>query len=969
MKSKLTEGFQHGFIDDNRQYRGNFTPRILTNSRQKSVKVLSTLLDELGNCQRFWFNVAFITNGGVKTLLQSLINLEVKNIQGTIVISDYLTFSQPGAMKQLLQFKNIELRIVQKQSHHAKGYLFDHGDYQSFIIGSSNLTQGALCKNRELNILLHSLEHGATLKELREEFQYDLDHSVVVNEDFIRIYEEYYIAQQVKNLIDPQVKYHTLRNRPEPNSMQHQALINLSEMRNAGKTKALVISATGTGKTYLAAFDVRAFAPKRMLFVIHRENIARKALLSFQEIIIDADLNDFGVYTGTEKNADVRYMFATAQTLSKEAHRLKFAKDHFDYIVIDESHHAGAKMYDHIIDYFEPKFLLGMTATPERTDGFDIYSKFDHNVAYEIRLHTALKADLLAPFHYFGISDLTVDGHALEEKADFNLLVSDERIDRIIESIGRYGADLDEIRGLIFCSKVEECYAIAEKLTARGYPSIGLTGEDKESARSAGIQRLETDDFTNKIDFLVCRDIFNEGIDIPRINLILMLRPTESAIVFVQQLGRGLRKAENKEYLTVLDFIGNYKNNFLVPIALYGDTSFNKDRIRRCLVNGSDLIPGASTINFDEITQKRIFESLNEANLSKFKDLKTDFELLKFQLGRTPMMMDFIEHGSRDPYSFVTEYKSYYGFLAKINPTIWRDKLSKRSLKILESLSMEVLNGKRIEEALLLRALLDQFEIHQDGRSADLAAIFSEENGFGSSPGVENTRTYVHNLNLRFATENKEGSLKAIGEIFNFQLIKFDELGGKLSLDIDLLESLKTSEFRLLLNDTVNASIHKHRLFYDGENCDGFHLYGRYSRKDVFRILGWEQNPLAQNVGGYVFDKLKTQCPIFVTYKKQDFQDYEDKLLSDRVLEYFSKRKRTLTSPEIIQFQTNKTLRIPLFIKKNDDEGTEFYYMGDITAVEDSYEQIRSADGINLVKMRFVLKHAVSNSVMKYLHS
>jgi superfamily II DNA or RNA helicase len=969
MKSKLTEGIQHGFIDDNSQYRGNFTPRILTNSGQKSVKVLSTLLDELENCNHFWFNVAFITSSGVKTILQALMRLQDKNIHGTIVISDYLTFSQPGAMKLLMQFENIELRIVQKQSHHAKGYLFDHGIYQSFIIGSSNLTQNALAINRELNILLHSLEHGATLKELREEFQYDLDHSVAVNEDFIRVYEELYKSQQLQNTREPKVKYFTTRNRPEPNSMQHQALINLSDLRNAGKTKALVISATGTGKTYLAAFDVRSFAPKRMLFVIHRENIARKALLSFQEIITDADLDDFGVYTGTEKNADVRYMFATAQTLSKEAHRLKFAKDHFDYIVIDESHHAGAKMYDHIIDYFEPKFLLGMTATPERTDGFDIYSKFDHNVAYEIRLHTALKADLLAPFHYFGISDLTVDGRALEEKADFNLLVSDERIDRILESIGRYGAELDEIRGLIFCSKVDECYAIAEKLSERGYPSIGLTGVDKESDRAAGIHRLETDDLTQKIDFIVCRDIFNEGIDIPRINLILMLRPTESAIVFVQQLGRGLRKAENKEYLTVLDFIGNYKNNFLVPIALYGDTSFNKDRIRRCLVNGSDLIPGASTINFDEITKERIFKSLNDANLSKFKDLKTDFELLKFQLGRTPLMMDFIEHGSRDPFTFVAEYKSYYGFLIKIYPTIWRDKLSKRSLKILESLSMEVLNGKRIEDALLLRALLDKFEIHQEGRTADFGAIFNEDNGFTSSPGSENIRTYVHNLNLRFATENKDGNLKAIGEIFDFQLIKFNELAGQLSLDVDLLESLKTPEFRFLLNDTVNASIHKHRQFYDGENYDGFHLYGRYSRKDVFRILGWEQNPLAQNVGGYVFDKAKTQCPIFVTYNKQDFHDYEDKLLSDRLLQYFSKRKRTLTSPEIIQFQTNMKLRIPLFIKKDDDEGTEFYYMGDITAVEDSYEQIKTKDGINLVKMRFQLKHAVSNSIMKYLHS
>jgi hypothetical protein len=282
---------------------------------------------------------------------------------------------------------------------------------------------------------------------------------------------------------------------------------------------------------------------------------------------------------------------------------------------------------------------------------------------------------------------------------------------------------------------------------------------------------------------------------------------------------------------------------------------------------------------------------------------------------------------------------------------------------------MEVLNGKRAEEALILRALLDNLETQPVGGSMAVAAVFNEKNGFTDSLSAENLRTYVHNLNLRFATENKDGKLTAIGEINDFKLIAFNELSGELSLDIDLLESLRTPEFKLLLNDTVNASIHKHRLFYDGENCDGFHLYGKYSRKDVFRILGWDQNPLAQNVGGYVFDKEKTQCPIFVTYNKQDFHDYEDKFLSDRVLEYFSKRKRTLSSPEIVQFQTNKSLRIPLFIKKDDDEGTEFYYMGDITAIDDSYEQIRSADGINLVKMRFQLKNAVSNSIMKYLHS
>ena len=276
---------------------------------------------------------------------------------------------------------------------------------------------------------------------------------------------------------------------------------------------------------------------------------------------------------------------------------------------------------------------------------------------------------------------------------------------------------------------------------------------------------------------------------------------------------------------------------------------------------------------------------------------------------------------------------------------------------------------KRIEEALILRSLMSCFENSGDSRSLDFDSIFDAENGSGENMSAGKIRNFVHNINLRFATENKDGKLKSIGEINDYKLVRFDEINGELKLDIDLLNCCKSEEFRLLLTDVVNASIHKHRQFYEGENFNGFHLYGKYARKDVFRILGWEQNPLAQNVGGYIFDKGKTQCPIFVTYNKSDFHDYEDKLLSDRVLQYFSKRKRTLMSPEIIQFKTNPNLRIPLFIKKDDDEGLEFYYMGDINPIQDSYEQIKTKDGINLVKMRFLLKQAVSNSIIKYLHN
>ena len=268
-------------------------------------------------------------------------------------------------------------------------------------------------------------------------------------------------------------------------------------------------------------------------------------------------------------------MFAMCSTLVR--HLKVFPPNAFDYIVIDEAHRVGASGYRAIMDYFHPDFCLGMTATPNRTDGYDVFAAFNHVIAYQITLQDALANDMLVPFHYFGISDLEIDDEAVEDASYFNKLTSEERVRHITEKIEEYTIDKKSRRGLIFCNRNDEALALSDAFNRRGYRTTAISGADGDERRNEAIDRLER----GELEYLFSVDILNEGIDIPSVNQIIMLRRTESAIVFVQQLGRGLRKDTNKEFVLVLDFIGNYQKNFLVPVALSGDKTFNKDRLRR----------------------------------------------------------------------------------------------------------------------------------------------------------------------------------------------------------------------------------------------------------------------------------------------------------------------------------------------------------------------------------------------------
>lgn len=963
---RFNQSLQTGFVDKAILSNLDYQPELLVNQKNPPKKVLSTILHELEHCNQFFFSVAFITTSGVAAVINKLKELDDRDINGKILVSQYLNFTQPEALKRLLQFNNIDLRIVTTGNAHTKGYIFKSKEHYNLIVGSSNLTAQALSTNKEWNIKVSALDESGIVEKVMREFHSDFENGTPVTAEYIRTYEEIYQSQFLlnqKNKLESLAESQPLI---RPNSMQIEALENLKHLRSEGKNKALIISATGTGKTYLSSFDAKAFNPKKLLFVVHRLTIAKDSLNTFRSVF--GNNKTMGLYSGSQRDLDCDFVFSTIQTISKPNHLDNFSKDHFDYIIIDETHRSGADSYLRLIEHFEPRFLLGMTATPERTDGNDIFQLFDHNIAYEIRLSRAMEEEMLSSFHYYGVTDLSIDNTEVDNKSDFKYLVSSERVERIIEQAKFYGSDNGITRGLIFCSRKDEADELSKLFNSKGFKTVALTGDSHEEERARAIEKLETDNLSDQLDYIFTVDIFNEGIDIPKINQIIMLRPTNSAIIFIQQLGRGLRKVDGKSYLTVIDFIGNYENNYLIPIALYGDTSYNKDSLRKLITEGSRMIPGASTINFDEITKERIFQSIDSANMQLFADLKKDYKLLKFKLGRTPMMMDFIEHGSRDPYLFVNYANSYYNFIVKVEK-IENTSLSKQQLKLLELFSKEINNSKRLEESLILKILISLGKLSvKELRNQVLQK-------YGYSISEETINSCVSNLNFKFVREKKNGKMLSAQEIYKLDILSIENGNFVFSNAFEM--HLNQTEFKRFLIDSTAYSIYEFdRLFEADKWQNGFVLYRKYSRKDVFRILNVPENPVAQNVGGYLVSPDNDHCPIFVNYHKEEHisesTKYEDEFVNNREFDWMSKSNRTVNSNDVQSILgQNGPIRLPLFIKKNNDEGMDFYYMGEVSPEMNKVEQTTmpndSGRQLSVVKIRFTLADPVTSSMYNYL--
>ena len=966
-KSNLLDGIISGLIEDDPDVSPQYQPKLILNDYLKGTKTLEYVTNNISSCESFILAVAFVTRSGVACIHQTLKEFGARGGSGTILISTYLNFSDPSAIERLSKFEGIEVKFINSPNFHGKTYLFEHSKHAGIMIGSSNLTQNALGKNTEANIGLCVARESGLYAELVEQLEVWSKKSDPITEQSIETYRKIWENSRKHAFVRPEKIDLGPCDVIVPNLMQEQALDKLAHVREKRHSRSLIISATGTGKTVLSALDVRNFNAKKLLFVVHRLNICRKAMSEFKRVF--GESRSMSIYCAEEsldKSAD--FVFSTVQTINKEHHLREFSADEFDYIIIDETHRAGAKTYQKIIDHFTPKFLLGMTATPERTDGFDIFSLFNHSVAYEIRLQNAMLADLLVPFHYFGVTDISVDGEPLDDDSDFNRLISEERINHLINTLNEYGCDSGIPRGLIFCSKVEEARELSKSLNAKGLKTLPLTGEDSADSREKAILKLESDD-TDKLDYLITVDVFNEGVDIPRINQVVMLRPTSSAIIFVQQLGRGLRKSIGKEYVTVIDFIGNYKNNYLIPVALFGDSSFSKDRLRKLLSAGSSLIPGSSSISFEEIARERVFASIDSSKLNTKKALTEDFNLLKFRLGRPPLMADFINNKSRDPYQYVNYSGSLLAFTIAMGEC---PEVPPEGLQLLEYLSKYVCDGIRIEEVIILRELLTKESLSID----HLKHIMLDEYGFHTEDTI--ITNAIHNLNFHYVTKRVNGQEIRLSEATGFKIVEFDSDKLIITRGASFTEITKNNVILEYAQDVCTAALRTFMLDFDPHNyVGGFKRGTKYSRRDVFRILRWDKLPNAQNVGGYIVSQDKTNCPIFVTYHKGDniseTTRYEDHFINPRHVVYMSKSRRTLTSPEVVimRNQSENKIRLPFFVKKDDDEGTAFYYLGDLTSVPDKFEktamQNDAGGSVSVVKMEYLLDRDVDPRLYSYL--
>lgn len=962
---ELKQGMETAFINQNVSSNLAYKPQFVSNNYKEGQKVLSSIEEELLTCEEFMISVAFITMGGIQPLLQLLKELENRGIQGRILTTDYLTFSEPKALKKLSEFSNIQLKIYNtnlgNEGFHTKGYIFRKDNLYRIIVGSSNITQSALTKNKEWNTKIVSTEQGEYTNQILEEFNQLWTSEFA--EDFWEYIEEYSIRYELikkQKRVAKQSKIPSIEQyRLQPNKMQIAFINNLKQIRGNGAERALLVSATGTGKTYASAFALREFNPRKVLFIVHRELIARQAMKSCKNVF--GDTKTFGLLSGSSRDYEADYLFSTMQMMSKPEILERFQANEFDTIVIDEVHRAGTESYSRILNYFNPNFWLGMTASPDRTDGFDIYNLFDYNIAYEIRLQQALEEDLLCPFHYYGITDLEINGEVFDDTTgvrNFNYLICDARVDYVLEQANYYGYCGERVKGLIFCSRKDEAIQLSEKFNQRNLRTTFLCGDDSHERREDCIERLTSDEREDYLDYIFTIDIFNEGVDIPEINQVIMLRPTESPIVFIQQLGRGLRKAENKEYVVIIDFIGNYMNNFMIPIALSGDRTYNKDTIRRYVREGSKIIPGSSTIHFDEISKKRIFQSIDNSKTTK-KLLTEKYMNLKHRLGKIPSIIDFYEYGEIDPLLFVEYAKTYDKFVRMVDKD-YMIRFSSEEEVMLEFVSSLLINGKRPHELIMLKLLLENSSFSRDKFKNAL-----EENG--EKYRENDYQSAYRVLNKDFI--NTQSEKKKYNEIEFFATNEpekqFVERAGF------FMNRLLHIQFETELRYLIEYGLRKYVDCYKQHDDDNLVLYQKYSRKDICRILNWEKDD-SSTIYGYRI-KYDT-CPIFVTYeKKEDIASstkYEDRFVDNQVFSWMTRSKVSINSPEAQQLINFKEsgLKIYLFIKKSDGEGTDFYYMGKAIPIAWEETVIENDKGVKLPIMNFQLKleHSVRNDIYEY---
>lgn len=923
-----------------------YEPRFIHNSGYQNF--YAELQESLLSCKSFHMSVAFVRYSGIQLLLETFDELERRAIPGKILTSTYLNSTQPKALRALKRFSNLEVKVYlpsRDRGFHSKGYIFEYAEKDKIIIGSSNLTQCALKSNIEWNVRNYTAQQDPFACDVRNEFraQWNDIRSKPVSDKFIAEYSMYLARLEKKTLPENVFEYES--EAIEPNQMQTEAIAKLDKLRKSNESKALAIAATGSGKTYMAVFDALQVCPKRLLFIAHREDILIKAKESFDQII-DTEVYTTGYFTGSKKD-NTDYLFATIQTL--QLHYKSFGKNDFDYIIVDEAHHASSPSYSKILSYFSPHFLLGLTATPERSDTGDIYSIFDNNIAVEIRLRQALEYELVAPFHYFGITEFNEINYENVDIDDVaavaKLLMISRRVEYIIDKMEFYGHDGDKRKVLGFCATVEHAEFMTKEFNQRGYVSLCLTGENSIVERTTAIQRLEAIDDQLQVIFTV--DIFNEGIDVPSVNTILMLRPTDSSIIFTQQLGRGLRRLPDKEFVTVLDFIGNHRKSFLMAIALMGTKQFDKDSLKVAIKNSFADIPGSSHIQMDEIARERILSQLESEKFFSLKYLKEEYRDFKRQIGdRIPLLVDYLKiDGAVDPITFVNFSTTYLQFVQKVEDSkeITELMADLDFMNILRFYS-NLLPCKRPYEFVISKYLLNHDFIQLEEAVQELRKYITEPN----------ISTVLHSFD--YLSQEFFDS----GEKNTFSGLLFEKRGNTLrptSRTRAVFQSIKTHKW---IEDILTYGLHRYELdFFDvNYGIPFFKLYQQYTMKETALLANYEKAHSAFRGSGLLSSG--KEYFLFVNlHKNADVKEsinYQDAFLTSKVFQWESPNTTSQNSNrgQDLIYNYKRGTNLHLFVRKFEKvEGLAqpFTYLGKTVC--------QHAEGNKPIRMLLALENEV----------
>ena len=852
-------------------------------------------------CSSFSLTVSFIKEAGLRLIQKEIESALNRGVKGRIITSTYQNFTDIPSLRIFKKWMetypnfscHLDFNSFEDNGFHTKGYIFQTKNGYEFLVGSSNITRFALLKNIEWNVSLTRNKEDEIINEALLEFDSLWNKTNLLSEEIIKKYTtqiEYAIERWDMDYGYNQIKV-------IPNAMQKAALKEIRRYRDMGEKRALIIAATASGKTFLAAFDAYNFNAKRLLFIVHRDTILNDAKKTFEKIF--GSTRTYGLFTGQEKNLDADFIFATNTMMA--THLDLFKPNDFDYIIFDECHHITNTTYEKILNYFTPAFLLGLTATPERMDKQDVFAIFNYVVPYELRLRDAINNDLVVPFKYFAVRDEMID-YSDKEKVNFlkNYFKDDNHIQFISNQIEEHRPE-GKLKAIGFCRSIDHAREMSLEMDGLGYHTTYLTGENNTGERSKAFKDLADD--TNDLEIIFAVDILNEGVDLPSVNMVLFLRPTESQMIFIQQLGRGLRKYKGKDHLTVLDFIGNsYDRSTQIALglgSLSSSTVLEKALLSSLVRNDfKDLgLPGVE-IHFDERSKEEILKHIENTNFNTAFRLRSDYFSFKKYLAekRYPSHMDYLNSDCAPDLLRFLKAKmkgkkncSYYNFLRNIGEDV--PLFNESETRLLEVIS-DLLPLTRKEEYLIIKQVLDN-QIDFDLLTKEYKRI-----------NPYSLKTAVDNLISRKV-------------IINSSPYKLN------------YEKGKETAFEDFLNDLLEYGLERYENEF-GDFEGPFKMYGNYQKDKIMIEIDGKQYSYMQ---GTKYDTKNKITYVFVGLEKDKVAkgnfDYKDKFLSPSIFQWESVNNTTKDNAEGKKLLATRIVH--LFVRKvNDEDGIvlPFTYFG-----------------------------------------